>query len=150
MLHKLTLCGESLPTVPKLSGAKLFLLWREKNLHRGTYFIRDRESHHSILLLPSQLAEPSLPQQHPRLCSVCRLRGSGLGGSSALYLWLLYWRAIHFHIMGRKSLRLQWRKRKRKRKEPWLVTILRALFHSFYTAQILAIRTEHRSSCGLF
>lgn len=149
-LHKLALCGESLPTVPKLSWAKLFLLRIEKNTHRGTYFTRDRESHHSIpLLLPSQLAGPSLPQQHhgrPRPRHVCRLCGSGLAGSSTLYLGLLYWRAIHFHRMGRKSLRLQ----RRKRKKPWLVTILRARFHSFDTAQTLAICTKHRSSYGLF
>lgn len=41
------------------------------------------------------------PSAAPRPCSVCRLHGSGLGGSSALYLWLLYSRAIPFHRMGK-------------------------------------------------
>lgn len=97
---------------------------------------------------PLQAGRAKSPSAAPRPWRVCRLCGSGLGGSSALYLWLLYWRAIHFHRMGRKLLRLQWGKMERKK--PQRAIILRALLHSFYTAQILTICTKHRSSYGIF
>lgn len=119
----------------------------EKNMHRGTYLIRTEKA-----TIPSPSSPPSWPSQ------------VSLSSTTALAclqtVWLGAGRQLCFvpvtALLKSHSLPQNGQKaatfgmREMERKKPQRAIILRALLHSFYTAQILTICTKHRSSYGIF